>query len=82
MENHYTDSADHDVPFCGGDCMATSAIDDKFPNLIASSEPMFPNASPFNATIVPEAGHGVFLGYSSSGAYDTILEFIDMHVQN
>lgn len=61
--------------------MATSAIDDKFPNLIASSEPMFPNASPFNATVIPNAGHGLNLGYSSSGAFDAILEFIDLHVE-
>lgn len=60
--------------------MATSAVDNQFPNLIEASGPMFPNASPFNATVVPEAGHGLFLGYSHLRAFDSIFDFLDAHL--
>lgn len=60
--------------------MGTSAINDTADNLILASKPMFPNASPFNATVVPKAGHGLNLGYSSAGAYDTIFSFLDQHL--
>jgi len=73
-------TGDRDVPFCGGDCMSTIAIKGNAPNLIENSKPMFPEASVFNATVVPEAGHGLFLGYSGFGAMDSILDFLDAHV--
>ncbi|KAK7221231.1 hypothetical protein V2G26_009234 [Clonostachys chloroleuca] len=73
-------TGERDVPFCGGNCYATSAIQNKAPNLIAASEEFFPNASPFNATVIPKAGHGLNLGYSADLAFDTILEFLEAHV--
>ncbi|KAI9902422.1 hypothetical protein N3K66_001774 [Trichothecium roseum] len=73
-------TGERDVPFCGGDCHATGAIDDKFSNLIEASGPMFPHASPFNATVVPGAGHGLNMGYSHEFTFDAILDFLDRHV--
>jgi hypothetical protein len=60
--------------------MSTIAIDGNAPNLIEHSKPMFPEVSIFNATVVPEAGHGLFLGYSGFGAMDSILDFLDANV--
>jgi hypothetical protein len=68
------------VPFCGGDCYATSAISDAAVDLIAASKQFFPDSSAFNATVVPAAGHGLFLGYSAFSAFDSILEFLDARV--
>ena len=41
---------------------------------------MFPLASAFNATVVPDAGHGLFLGYSAFGAMDSIFDFLERHL--
>lgn len=41
---------------------------------------MFPHASPFNATVVPGAGHGLNMGYSHEFTFDAILDFLDRHV--
>lgn len=63
--------------------MGTAAIKDSAPdapNLLALSSGSFANASPFNATVVPGAGHGLNLGYSHTFTYNTMLEFLDAHV--
>jgi len=70
-------TGERDVPFCGGDCMATSAIRDSAPDLIANSKQFFPSSSAFNSTVVAAAGHGLFLGYSAFSAFDAIFEFLD-----
>jgi pimeloyl-ACP methyl ester carboxylesterase len=73
-------TGDRDVPFCGGNCMGTAVIDNKFDSLIQASEPMFPNVSVFNATVVPKAGHGLHYGYSAPGAFATMLDFLNAQV--
>ncbi|KAI7972344.1 hypothetical protein EIK77_009785 [Talaromyces pinophilus] len=73
-------TGERDIPFCGGNCLATSAINGSASNLIVASKQYFENASPFNATVVPNAGHGLNLGYSHSITYATILDFLDTHV--
>lgn len=57
--------------------MATSAIAGASPNLISFSESFFPEASYFNATVIPKAGHGLNMGYSHVLTYETMLDFID-----
>lgn len=65
-----------DVPFCGGNCFDTTTIQGAFPNLIAASQPFFPNASKFETTIVPGASHVLNLGYSHTPTYTSIFKFL------
>ncbi|KAK5989831.1 hypothetical protein PT974_08092 [Cladobotryum mycophilum] len=73
-------TGEYDVPFCGGDCKATSSIQQKFPDLIAASAPFFKKASVFNATVVNGAGHGLNMGYTSASVYASKLDFIGSHL--
>ncbi|KAH7329470.1 Alpha/Beta hydrolase protein [Stachybotrys elegans] len=73
-------TGEHDTPFCGGNCYGTSVINDRAANLVQDMATAFPNASAFNATVVPGAGHGLNFGYSHALAYDTILSFLENHV--
>lgn len=69
--------SENDVPFCGGNCHGTSAIGESAENLIAFSEQFFPNASPFNATIIPGSGHGLNFEYSHPQTFGAMLDFLD-----
>ncbi|KAL6867031.1 hypothetical protein J3F83DRAFT_103205 [Trichoderma novae-zelandiae] len=69
-------TGDRDVPFCGGNCSDTTTIQGAFPDLLAASKPFFPNAT-FSSVAVPEAGHGLNLGYASKSAYNSIFEFLE-----
>jgi len=60
-------SAERDIPYCGGDCLATG--DPALPSIPAASKPYFPNAAVFEAFIVPGAGHGLNL-VSHCGVHD------------
>jgi pimeloyl-ACP methyl ester carboxylesterase len=73
-------TGDRDIPFCGGNCEANTVINGSAPNLIAASAQYFKSASIFNATIIPDAGHGLNLGYTHSLAYETILNFLGSNV--
>ncbi|EHK15318.1 uncharacterized protein TRIVIDRAFT_38049 [Trichoderma virens Gv29-8] len=69
-------TGERDVPFCGGNCSDTTTIQGAFPNLLAFSEILFPNASTFEAAVIPEAGHGLNFGYSHKAAYASIFDFL------
>lgn len=71
---------ERDVPFCGGDCLNTVIINNSAPNLIEMSRQSFTKASAFNATIVPGAGHGLNLQYTSSFTYKAILDFLGYYL--
>lgn len=60
--------------------MGTTAIRDTASNLVAFSANYFEKASPFNATVIPGAGHGLNLGYSHTRTFSTMLEFLEAHV--
>ena len=62
-----------DLPFCGGDCLATGGA---LPNIPSSSQPNFPNAKAFEADIIPGAGHALNLEYSHPSTYQTIVNFL------
>lgn len=49
-------------------------------SLIEYSKDSFKNASVFNATIVPGAGHGLNFGYTAPQTYRIITDFIQTHV--
>ncbi|KAF2723183.1 hypothetical protein K431DRAFT_220490 [Polychaeton citri CBS 116435] len=63
-----------DIPYCGGDCLATG--DPELASIPAASKANFINAKPFEAFIVPNAGHGLNLEYSHPVTYATILNFL------
>jgi hypothetical protein len=57
--------------------MGTDVIGNSAPNLIAFSKQFFPKASTFNATVVPNTGHGMNMEYSHPVTYGTMLDFFD-----
>ncbi|KAK3179138.1 hypothetical protein K4F52_009384 [Lecanicillium sp. MT-2017a] len=69
-------TGDRDIPFCGGNCKNTMAINGSAENLLEFSRPMFEQAKAFNATIVPNGGHGLNFGYSHTFTYSAILDFL------
>lgn len=70
---------DRDLPFCGGSCYDTTAIQGAFPDLLAASKPNFPSAASFNTTIVPGGGHGLNMGYSHKATYDSMFNFLSSY---
>jgi pimeloyl-ACP methyl ester carboxylesterase len=72
----YVITGNRDIPFCGGNCHNTMAINGSAENILEASRPMFANAKVFNSTIVPEAGHGLNFGYSHTFTYQAILDFL------
>ncbi|GAB0135786.1 hypothetical protein EsDP_00004111 [Epichloe bromicola] len=73
-------TGDRDIPFCGGNCMNTMAINGSAPNLIEKSKGSFSKAKVFNATVVPEAGHGLNYGYSAPYTYKAITDFLNANI--
>jgi pimeloyl-ACP methyl ester carboxylesterase len=68
-------TGEYDIPFCGGDCKATAAVDSSLPDLLQVSKPMFPNAASFETKIVDGAGHGLNYQYTHVSTYSSILDF-------
>ena len=66
-------TGERDVPFCGGDCLATGGVGSSIP---AAAQKALPDASPFEAFIVPAAGHGLNLEYSHETTYQHISQFL------
>ncbi|KHN99731.1 uncharacterized protein MAM_02584 [Metarhizium album ARSEF 1941] len=69
-------TGDRDIPFCGGNCMDTKAIDDSAANLIEYSRGSFKHASAFQATVVPKAGHGLNYNSNAPDVYRSITDFL------
>lgn len=67
-------TGEHDTPYCGGDCYATG--NPALASIPAASKMFLPNAAPFEAFVVPGAGHGLNLQYTHSLTYGTILNFL------
>lgn len=67
-------TGEHDTPYCGGDCYATGSP--ALASIPAASAQYIPNAAPFEAFIVPGAGHGLNLQYTYPTTYGTILNFL------
>lgn len=68
--------AANDLPFCGGNCLATG--DPSLPSIPAAVSKSFPNVKPgdFTAYIQPNSGHGINAHYNATGAYDVIQTFL------
>ncbi|KAG5942772.1 hypothetical protein E4U53_007167 [Claviceps sorghi] len=73
-------TGDRDIPFCGGNCMATVEDKASAPNLIEQSRDNFKKAKVFNATVVPDVGHALNFGYPARRAFGIIEEFLKTNV--
>ena len=67
-------TGERDIPYCGGDCLATG--NPALASIPAASQQFLPNAAPFEAFIVPGAGHGLNLEYSHETTYQHINQFL------
>ena len=67
----------NDLPYCGGDCMATGNA--SLPSIPAAVAKNFPRVSRnmFQAYIQPNTGHGINFHYNATGAYDVINSFLN-----
>lgn len=64
----------NDLPYCGGDCLATGGAAASIPAQVMKN---FPKASSFEAYIQPNTGHGINTHYNATGAYMVINTFLD-----
>ncbi|KAF2877198.1 Alpha/Beta hydrolase protein [Massariosphaeria phaeospora] len=65
-----------DLPFCGGDCLATGTNATSIP---AGAKALFPKATPFEAYIQPDTAHGINAHYNATGAYQVINSWLGAH---
>lgn len=66
----------YDLPYCGGDCLATGGALASVPASISNN---FPNASSFTAYIQPNAGHGLNFHYNATAGYSWIQNWMAKH---
>ncbi|KIW13126.1 hypothetical protein PV08_08313 [Exophiala spinifera] len=69
-------SGERDLVFCGGNCLPPTSSGNGTVNLIAEVQGAFPGAKPFDAFVVPGAGHGLNLDYSHETTYQYISQFL------
>lgn len=67
----------NDLPFCGGDCLATGGTEISIP---AAAKVAFPSVKAFSAVLQPNTGHGLNLHYNATGGYKQIADFLEKHV--
>nr|XP_036576385.1 uncharacterized protein CTRU02_13590 [Colletotrichum truncatum]KAF6783123.1 hypothetical protein CTRU02_13590 [Colletotrichum truncatum] len=67
-------TGERDVPFCGGDCLATGQP--RLPSIPAASARFFKNTRKFETYIVPGAGHGLTLSYSHAEVTGKMSDFL------
>jgi len=69
-------TGENDLPYCGGNCLATGGAAASVP---AGVKMNFPNASSFEAYIQPKSGHGLNFHYNATGGYDVIANWLGTH---
>lgn len=68
------DPAEHDLPYCGGDCLATGNA--SVPSIPSQVSKNMPNAKPFVSYIQPNTGHGIQLHYNATAGNQYIMSFL------
>ena len=63
----------NDLPFCGGDCLATGGA---APSIPAAAKAVFPSAKKFSAVVQPNTGHGLNFHYNATAGYKSISSFL------
>jgi len=76
QENLLMPNIANDLPYCGGDCLATG--DASLPSIPGAAAKNFPKVAPsnFTAYIQPNTGHGINFHYNATGAYDVVQNFL------
>ncbi|KAJ5579870.1 uncharacterized protein N7459_005855 [Penicillium hispanicum] len=69
-------SGTNDLPFCGGDCLATGGTAASIP---AQAKVAFPSAKAWSVYIQPNTGHGLNLHYNATAGYKQIADFLQAH---
>lgn len=69
-------TGENDLPFCGGNCLATGGAAESIP---ATANEAFPHAEAFSAVIQPQTGHGMTMHYNATAGYQQILNFLRDH---
>lgn len=67
-------TGERDLPFCGGDCLATG--DPSVASIPAGVQALVPNSKGYETFIVPKAGHGLNFEYSAQTTYQHIGQFL------
>ena len=70
---------DSDLPYCGGDCLATGGAASSIPAQVKMN---FPNVAEenFTAVVQPNTGHGINFHYNATAAYRIINDFLNSKV--
>ncbi|KAE9366140.1 hypothetical protein N431DRAFT_487975 [Stipitochalara longipes BDJ] len=69
-------AGDSDLPYCGGNCLATGGVAESIPAMVKMNFPSVADSN-FSAVIQPNTGHGLNLHYNATGGYDVINTFLD-----
>ena len=69
-----------DLPYCGGDCNHPETVPINAANIPAGVQSVVPNAKPFEAVVVPGAGHGLNLELSHATTFKTVNDFIAQNI--
>ncbi|KAK5054733.1 hypothetical protein LTR84_001625 [Exophiala bonariae] len=68
-------TGERDLPFCGGDCLATG--DPAVASIPAGVAAFVPSSRSYETFIVPKAGHGLNFEYSAQTTYQHIARFLE-----
>lgn len=63
----------NDLPYCGGDCLATGGVGPSIPAAVSMN---FPSAKAFTAYIQPNSGHGLNFHYNATAGYSYIQNWL------
>ncbi|PMD34672.1 hypothetical protein L207DRAFT_588186 [Hyaloscypha variabilis F] len=69
-------AGDVDLPYCGGNCLATGGVAASIPATVRMNFPSVADSN-FSAVIQPNTGHGLNLHYNATGGYDVINTFLN-----
>ncbi|KAK6841961.1 hypothetical protein PG989_009500 [Apiospora arundinis] len=69
-------TGERDIPFCGGNCFQSNS------SIPANVKGFFTDPSYFDSFVVPGAGHGLNLEYTSPITYGRILDFFDTQLSS
>lgn len=65
-----------DLPYCGGDCLATGGVGASIPAAVGKA---FPDAESYETYIQPATGHGLNFHYNATAGYSVIQNWLAAH---
>lgn len=67
-------TAEFDLPYCGGNCYATGTEMKSIPEGVKA---FFPNASTVDVVIQPETGHGLVVHYNATAGFEVVAGWLE-----